>query len=84
MVHIYEELVEKKLGNRSSLRNRRKVYQKELRTCECEPVKEVLRNKIQNISRMLEGKKKIQARTRSYNHIVDQAKCSVQIICKRS
>ena len=69
MQKMYNDTIEKKVANRRSLANKMREYQKELNN----PViskeqKEYLREKIYNISRMLQGKKKLNKLQRAYNH----------------
>lgn len=71
MVNQYEASLERKLGHRSSLRNKRKEYKKRLEsTTDCQE-KEFLRSKIQNISASLNGRKSLGRSRRRYNHMVD-------------
>lgn len=67
----YEEIVEKKIGRRSSLRNLRRKYQKELKKCKNQIQQEWYRKKIKNISRNLEGKKNLQKQQNKYHHAVN-------------
>ena len=55
---LYEEIVETKLGHRSSLRNKMREYQKEIKICTNPYEKERLKEKIQHIAHSLNGKKK--------------------------
>lgn len=72
MTKIYEGTVEPKLKTRSSLRNKMKEYQKELRSkATSEGKKEFLRMKISNIACSLNGKKTLHKRKRKYAHEVD-------------
>lgn len=70
MITNYEDLMEHKLGKRSSLRNLKRKYQKELKKCSNSIQQEWYRKKIQNISRMLEGKKTLQKQKNRYHHAV--------------
>lgn len=71
MIQEYENLVEIKTGRRSSLRNLRKKYRKELKKCQNPIQQEWYRMKIRNISRMLEGKRKLQKQQNKYHHMVN-------------
>lgn len=71
MVNRYESAIEKNLGNRSSLRNKRREYQRQLKRTINPLEKDRLRRKIKNISDSLNGKKSLQKRRRSYAHVVD-------------
>ena len=71
MRQLYEELVETKLGNRSSLRNKMREYQKELKRNTNPYEKERLRRKIRHIARSLNGKKKKNQCLRQYAHQAD-------------
>lgn len=71
MVKRYESAVEEKLGNRSSLRNKRREYQRQLKRTSNPREKDRLRRKIKNVSDSLNGKKSLQKRRRSYAHVVD-------------
>lgn len=64
----YNEMVEKLLGNRSSLRNVMRQYQKELRKkTTSEERKAVLRTKIFNIAKSLQGTKRLTKARNRYN-----------------
>lgn len=71
MVRTYEETLEKKLGNRSTLRNKRKKYQKQLKRSNNFAEKEWLSKKIKNISDNLNGKKTLQKQRKKYAYVVD-------------
>ena len=71
MRQLYEEIVETKLGHRSSLRNKMKEYQKELKKSTNPYEKERLREKIQHIAHSLNGKKKKDKCLRRYAHQAD-------------
>ena len=71
MMNRYGLVVEKKLGNRSSLRNKRKEYQKQLKKTTNPYEKDLLKKKINNISDNLNGKKSLQKMRRGYAHVVD-------------
>ena len=72
MSKLYEELVETKLGNRSSLRNKMREYQKQLKKETNQNQKEILRKKIFHISSNLNNKKSLQKQRNRYNHEVDK------------
>ena len=57
MRKLYEEIVETKLGHRSSLSNKMRAYQKEVKKSTNSYEKERLRGKIQHIAASLNGKK---------------------------
>ena len=71
MRQLYEELVEKKLGNRSSLRNKMREYQKELKRNTNPYEKERLTRKIRHIAHSLNGKEKKDQCLRQYAHQAD-------------
>lgn len=71
MIDEYEELLEAKLGNRSSLRNKRREYQKRLKKTSNPYEQKQLRTKIKNISDNLNNNKSLRKRRRAYNHFVD-------------
>ncbi|UUI40560.1 zinc ribbon domain-containing protein [Oceanobacillus oncorhynchi] len=71
MVHVYEGSLEKKLGNRSSLRNKLRAYQKQLKKTDNQFEKELLRKKIKHIADNLNGKKSLQKERRRYHAVVD-------------
>ena len=68
MSQLYEEMVEAKLGNRSSLRNKMKEHQKELKRNTNPYEKDRLREKIHHIACSLNGKKKKDKGLRQYAH----------------
>jgi IS605 OrfB family transposase len=71
MSRLYEEMVEPKLKKRSSLRNKMKEYQKQLKRCKDGQEKERLRTKISHIAISLNGNKILQKQRRCYAHEVD-------------
>ena len=71
MRKLYEEIVEVKLGHRSSLRNKMREYQKELKRSTNLYEKARLREKIQQIARSLNGRKKKDKCLRQYAHQAD-------------
>jgi IS605 OrfB family transposase len=71
MTILYQEWVEPKLRNRSSLRNLMREHQKQLKKSDNDFEKQVLRNKISHIASSLNGKKSKDKCLRKYNHQVD-------------
>lgn len=71
MTTFYDEVLEPKLKKRSSLRNKMRRYQKELKITSCSIRKNELKTKIFNIATMLNGKKSLSKRRRKYAHAVD-------------
>lgn len=72
MTTFYEKVLEPKLKRRSSLRNKMRAYQKELRKNEANEERKVwLRKKIFNIATMLNGKKELEKCKRKYAHEVN-------------
>ncbi|PAV30669.1 hypothetical protein CIL05_06090 [Virgibacillus profundi] len=71
MGKLYGELVEPKLSNRSSLRNKMREYQKRLKHSNNSFEKEQLRTKIFNIAKSLNGTKKKDKCLRRYAHEAD-------------
>lgn len=71
MRKLYEEIVEVKLGHRSSLRNKMREYQKELKRSTNLYEQAKLREKIQQIARSLNGRKKKDKCLRQYAHQAD-------------
>lgn len=71
MVDQYNEVLQKKLANRSSLNNKKREYQKKLKRSTDSKEKSFLKRKIKNISDNLNGRKSLQKRRRAYNHLVD-------------
>ena len=74
MGKFYEQLVEEKLGHRSSLRNKMKTYQRKLKKTTNPYEKDRLRKKIQNMAHSLNGKKKKDKGLRRYAHQADLRK----------
>lgn len=72
MTTLYEELVEIKLGKRSSLRNVMKKNQKRLKKSTCPHEQEKIRKIIFNIASNLNNKKTLQKQRNKYNHQVDK------------
>jgi IS605 OrfB family transposase len=69
MQKLYNETVAQKLANRRSLANKMRQYQKQLRNpLNSQKQNEYLREKIYNISRMLQGKKSLNKVKRAYYH----------------
>jgi len=69
MDKIYQDTVGQKVENRRNLANKMRDYQKELQQNDTsDKRKKYLRNKIYNISRMLQGKNKLNSLSRSYYH----------------
>lgn len=69
MQNFYNETVAKKVANRSSLANKMRQYQKQLKNpLISEKQKEHLRDKIYNISRTLQGKNSLNRLKRAYYH----------------
>ncbi|SDF79154.1 transposase, IS605 OrfB family, central region [Thermoanaerobacter thermohydrosulfuricus] len=66
----YDKTVIPKLANRSKLRALMKKYKKELKSETNEQRKEKLRRKINNINKMLQGRKTLNRVLKSYNHAV--------------
>ena len=76
----YNELVEKQLGNRSKLRNVMRAYQKELKSKNTSDAKkEILRIKIFNIAKNLQGHKRL---TKSRNRYKFGANVSISMALK--
>lgn len=71
MTKFYEEVLEPKLKKRSSLRNKMRQYQKQLKKTPCPLRQTVLKTKISNMANMLNGKKKLNQCKRKYAHAVD-------------
>ena len=71
MRKLYEELVEKLLGNRSTLRHTMRTYQKQLKKETNLLKQEKLRKKIFHIARNLNGKKNLTRQQNRYSHQVD-------------
>ena len=70
MDKIYEQVVEPKLKQRSKLLAVKREHQKELKKCKDENRKAVLRKKIHNISKSLDGNKNLAKKQRAYQHEV--------------
>lgn len=69
MDRIYQDTVGQKVENRRNLANKMRQYQKELQqNVTSDKRKKYLRKKIYNISRMLQGKNKLNTLSRSYYH----------------
>ena len=69
MQKLYNETVAQKVANRSSLANKMRQYQKKLKNpLNSQKQQEYLREKIYNISRMLQGKKSLHKVKRAYYH----------------
>ena len=69
MQELYNETVAKKLANRRSLANKMRQYQKQLKNpLNSEKQNQYLREKIYNISRMLQGKNSLNRVKRAYYH----------------
>lgn len=69
----YEETVMPKLGNRRKLQNLMEQYQKELRKPDTSPARKAfLRDKIDKINKMLQGKSSKNRVLRSYYHMQDK------------
>lgn len=68
---LYEEVLEPKLKKRSSLRNKMRRYQKELKKTTCLLRQNTLKRKIFNMANMLNGKKRLNQCKRKYAHAAD-------------
>lgn len=72
LLEKYDKTFLPKLGNRSKLRALMKKYRKELKSEINEQRKEKLRKKINNINKMLQGRKTLNRVLRPYNHAVEK------------
>ena len=70
MDKLYGQVVEQKLKQRNKLLSVKRKYQKELRKCQDNNRKAVLRKKIYNISKTLAGRKTLNQRIGTYQHKV--------------
>ena len=71
MTGFYNEVIGKKEKNRSTLRNKMRTYQKQLKTTNHPYEADWLRNKIKQMNRILQGGKKFNRCKRRYAHEVD-------------